>query len=135
MTSDISTRIEDLVTRFGATELTRMMGISFGALKSMRGGRDRIDGSSAYPLIEMIERGADEEELVELDEADAVREMKEVLIEGRLTITAFAGVAGITRLSAHNWLKEPSPRSKRARVAFIRAIGRQLAEAREEENE
>lgn len=128
MISEISKRIEDLVSVHGATELTRLMGISFGALKSMRAGRDRIDGSSAIPIIEMIENGASEDDLQSLDDADAVQEIKRVMMSGRISLKDFADLAGISRFTAQNWMSAPSPRSKRTRVAYIRSLGRQLSE-------
>lgn len=132
MTHDISTRIEALASRHGATELTKMIGISFGALKSMRAGRDRIDGSSVIPIIEMIENGASEDDLQALDDADAVQEIKRVMMSGRISLREFADLAGISRFTAQNWMSAPSPRSKRTRIAFIRSLGRKLTAAQAE---
>lgn len=127
--NDVSARVEALVSDLGATELTRRMGITFTSLKHLRQGRDKLDSCSVYPLIEMIEADASEEDLAELDQADVSREMKLILIEARAKLYEFAEASGVSLATLHVWMTRPITRSKRIRVAFIRAIGRQLKES------
>lgn len=129
---DLGRRVEDLVGRYGATELTRRLGITFPSLKAIRQGKDRIDSCSVYPIIEMVETGATDEELEALDAADVSQEIKSLLISARLKVSELCSAAGVGPSTMHNWMTKSIPRSKRTRVAFIRSLGRQITAAQNE---
>lgn len=74
----------------------------------------------------MIEAGASEEDLAELDQADVGKEMKLILIEARARFYELVKASGASLATIHVWMTKPITKSKRIRVAFIRAIGRQL---------